>query len=984
MRNLLRCLVLLLFAPGIILAAGTGKIRGKVVDKSSKEPLIGATVSILETSLGAPTDVEGNYVILNVPTGTYSVRASYVGYQAITITEARVNSDLTTEMNFELPGEGVTVPTVEIRAERPLVNKSATNAVRIIDQEFFSKLPQRGVNAAIALQPGVVVQQGNVYIRGGRPDETGFQLEGVAIGNVLFGGRGVSFTAEAVEQIQVQAGGYGAELGGANAGIVTSQLRTGNAEHWKASLLAETDNFTGQGKRSLGTYSYGYSDYTATLGGPISGKTLRFFGSLQNTFFRDPDLRAWSGVNFTGANALITDAAQTSLHPTTTSADTLNVAYAAGNRLAGSSNRNAFSGTLLLDLGEISVRGAGSYSMQKSRDAVGLLNIFNQARTPERINDDGLANLKFSHVLSDKSFYEVNLNYYTNTAIIRDPDFQDKVDLYGDSTANANLGYKFKEEGQPWPSWSIFGGAPSGMSLNQPGAPIAGYDKALQNGIGGRADLTSQQDKHEFRVGGEYTRYTIRRFNPSTITRAGVIRDYPVTNDSSRIVLETLLRNTGGGIDNYGFDVYGKEIDNDLTLQGNVTDYGPRHPVVAAAYVIDKIEFSDLNLKIGLRYDYINPDSKEYKNPGNIASVDSLGGLVATSNIIPTPTTSQISPRIGVSFPVTDRTVFHAQFGKYIQQSRMRDSYLGIGRTSNIINGGFFVQNTSGAGLKPERTTQYEMGFQQQVSDRASFDITAFYKDIVDQVQYTQILPTAGATNPSYAALINGDFSTSQGLELSLTLRRTNRIQAQMNYSFSDARSTGSNPTALAGAVVASGAAGYIPHYVFPPEFNQAHRGSMLLDYRFAKDDGGSILEELGMNVLAAFNSGHSFTRLRIDDANVTDPRNRTPVEEIGASTTPWFFQLDARLDKTVRFGSFDANIYVYVQNILGTDNAVDVFPRTGDPKDDGWLSIANGRAKVDTYGQPYVDAYRAFYLGQNAANFGPPRQIRFGIKLEY
>src|SRR5258708_26865132 len=99
------------------------------------------------------------------------------------------------------------------------------------------------------------------------------------------------------------------------------------------------------------------------------------------------------------------------------------------------------------------------------------------------------------------------------------------------------------------------------------------------------------------------------------------------------------------------------------------------------------------------------------------------------------------------------------------------------------------------------------MGFSQQLSDRSSFDLTAFYKDIVDQIQYTQILPGAGATNPSYAALINGDFETSQGVEFSFTLRRTNRIQAQNNYTVSDARSNGSNPNALNSALEATRAA---------------------------------------------------------------------------------------------------------------------------------------------------------------------------------
>ena len=107
------------------------------MDKDTEEPLVGANVVIVGTSMGAATNIAGEFTILNVPAGTYTMRATYVGYQTITVSNIRVNNDLITEANFRLPSEGVTVQAVEIVAERPLVNKSATNAVRIVDEEFW-------------------------------------------------------------------------------------------------------------------------------------------------------------------------------------------------------------------------------------------------------------------------------------------------------------------------------------------------------------------------------------------------------------------------------------------------------------------------------------------------------------------------------------------------------------------------------------------------------------------------------------------------------------------------------------------------------------------------------------------------------------------------------------------------------------------------------------------------------------------------------
>src|SRR5437867_5229803 len=128
--------VVLLFAllllPAMVFAGVTGKIRGKVVDRDSKESLVGANVAVEGTSLGAASDVNGEYTVSNIPAGTYSVKVSYVGYSAVTVSNVRVNADLTTSLDFAMVSEAVSLQGVEIIAERPLVNKSATNAVRII------------------------------------------------------------------------------------------------------------------------------------------------------------------------------------------------------------------------------------------------------------------------------------------------------------------------------------------------------------------------------------------------------------------------------------------------------------------------------------------------------------------------------------------------------------------------------------------------------------------------------------------------------------------------------------------------------------------------------------------------------------------------------------------------------------------------------------------------------------------------------------
>ncbi|CUU03789.1 Carboxypeptidase regulatory-like domain-containing protein, partial [Candidatus Kryptobacter tengchongensis] len=154
MKNTVRFLisVSLLLVSFQVIFAQYGKIAGKVVDKETKEPLPGASIVIQGTTLGAAADVNGNYVILNVPAGVYTVVASYVGYQTVTVSGVQVIAGLTRELNFELPSTAIELRAVEVVAERPLIEKSATNAIRVVTSTDIEKLPVRDVNVYFAIQ----------------------------------------------------------------------------------------------------------------------------------------------------------------------------------------------------------------------------------------------------------------------------------------------------------------------------------------------------------------------------------------------------------------------------------------------------------------------------------------------------------------------------------------------------------------------------------------------------------------------------------------------------------------------------------------------------------------------------------------------------------------------------------------------------------------------------------------------------------------
>ena len=212
-------------------AQTTGKIRGKVTDQETGEPLIGANVAVEGTTLGAAANLDGTYIILTVPPGRYVLRASFIGYQTITVSNVKVNIGLTTELDFRLPSEAIVVPTVEIVAEAPLVNKSATNTVATIRAEDIELLPLRGVAAFVGLSAGIVRQGGDFFVRGGRAEETAFYMDGVLVNNPINGRLTLNIINNAIEEVQTQIGGMTAEYGNAMSGIVNTTSKIGGPRY---------------------------------------------------------------------------------------------------------------------------------------------------------------------------------------------------------------------------------------------------------------------------------------------------------------------------------------------------------------------------------------------------------------------------------------------------------------------------------------------------------------------------------------------------------------------------------------------------------------------------------------------------------------------------------------------------------------------------------------------------------------------------------
>lgn len=1018
MRSKLLFIFMLFSLTGFVFAQSAGKIIGVVKDKSSGEPLPGVNVLIDGTAMGAASDGDGFYVILNVPVGAYDVRANFVGYTDVVLTGFRVNANVTTEANFFMEEAAVEGQAVIITAEKPLVEKHITQTVNLVTSEDLENIPIRGFANVVATQNSVVLQDDAIHIRGGRRDEVGYYIDGASSVDPTRNEQFLHIIQEAVEEFQVLAGGYTAELGGANSGIIRTELKTGSSQyHFSADF--QTDKFAGEGSQFLNTYSYRHHNAVATLSGPLFNNKIRFFLAGENAFKGDRSVRFSKGFTLTNLiddNPNNPDVAAG--HPDSVAS----YAYPDGFTPQREEDLWALQGTLLFDLQPLQLRLSGSYSTRDqqinsfwetrngSHPDTPMLNVLND-RTLDNTLDNLLLTGKLTYVLSPTSFLDASVSFFDSKRDRNDSFLGNNWLQWYDSSAVAqatNGQVQYLSRFQPKEDYEF-----NGFFFARNGDPRNAYLTEDQNYIGGTLNFTSQANRnHEIKFGGDIRRYTLRRFaiEPdviSTLETFGVsdIRDVPTTSWLN-----------GGRPDNYGYDIYGNQVDADgFDADGFQIAEKGKNPVVGAVYVQDKVEYNNLIINAGLRYDYFDSDGQTLVDP-LFPDIDQNIKNLTEDAWKDKPAFQFVSPRLGFSFPVNERTVFYMQYGKFVQLPELEANYAGIASYNReILSGGRSFQDPSGFGLDPIRTTSYEIGFRQQLGSVAAFDISGFYRNVRGQLQIDKIIPDPASGASPYNVIVNGDFSTTRGLELSLTLRRINRLQAQANYTLNSSEGSGSSRTTNVGALESGTER---PSVINPLDFEQKHRGSVILDYRFGNNDGGSVLQNLGLNGLFTFNSGHPFTFAKSDvgqanayDAGVNylgDPRSRRAREAVNSSTTPWNFNFDLRLDKTFAIQkSLSATVYARVLNVFNIKNVLNVYPATGNAEDDGFvnnLNVAQRQAFFNDLGEAWLEQYKAINItnGQaywdllsggtaggpgdqtTAELFGHPRQIFFGIKFNY
>ena len=354
-----------------------------------------------------------------------------------------------------------------------------------------------------------------------------------------------------------------------------------------------------------------------------------------------------------------------------------------------------------------------------------------------------------------------------------------------------------------------------------------------------------------------------------------------------------------------------------------------------------------------------------------------------------------VMPRIGVTFPVTDRALFFASYNVTSQRPSER-AFATIQDYLVATSGQTRLNN---ANLLPEVTTQYELGFRQRLGERAAATISGFFRTQDNKVTLRNI----NSFPADYSTFLSEDFTTTKGAEFEFELRRTNNVAVRANYTLSFASGTGSDAN-TASILAWRSQSGIFPETLSPLDFDQRHTINATIDYRLAEGEGpelfgGRPLAGFGLNLLGSFGSGVPYTPL---NAAATDPIGQSTngqVEgEVNSVYNGWTGRLDFKVDRSFNLGPANLKAYVWVQNLLDTDNIYGVYRTTGLPDDDGFLSAPQGIAALDATTNlderaAYEFAYSNYVGGPVIQNsfkvggsqiYGLPRRIRFGILMDF
>ncbi len=979
MKKIVTLFISIIFCMHVLYAGTTGKVVGQVTDAKTGEPLPGVNIILVGTSYGAVTDFDGNYLILNLQPGTYTIRASSIGYAPLSYSNIKIASDLTTRQDFKLSEETVIGEEVIITAERPLVQKDLTSTTAVVGGDDIKQLPVTEISQVIGLQAGNVAGS----IRGGRSGETAYWIDGVPVTDAFNGSAVVDVNPSMVQELQVLSGAFNAEYGQAMSGIVNIVTREG-AEKYSGSVTAYAGDFlsnhSGIFKGIEKFEPFNIRNIEASLSGPLAGKDISLYLNGRNIYYGgylngirtytpssavakrvDKDEAYILGTNFFNDSIFVRNnytSVSAGGSVTSPQADSINKhrfdsAYTVFKKYYNPANGVGDGKTVPMGWNEkmyLQAKLAIRLSAGLKFNMTGIYeDVESQGYNRDyQYNPDGQGKdytksytgiFQLTHTLSTTTFYTLGGSYFDKSY---------KHYLY----ENPN------DPRYTHPDLSNLGRALSSYSFSTGGSDLGRYQRSTATGLL-KFDLSSQvTNEHFIKTGAEIRQHNI--FLDDVSLR-------PVSSQSSFKL----------GQSNPFINTF---IDSDTSVYRDKYRHKPNE---ISAYVQDKMEFKDLIINIGVRVDYFEPDANvladdedpNIYSPAKLSNLffDNNGNGVQDANE-PSKTVAdrkkywykkasakvKVSPRFGASFPITDRGVIHFSYGHFFQTPNFERLYANPGfkvgeGTGNVDHRG---APTGNADLNPEQTINGEIGLQQQLTDDMSIDVTAYLRDIRNLTgsRADQIPIGGGFASRTYTKYVNSDFGFVRGFIVSLDKRFSQGMSLGVDYTFQIAKGSASDPNQARNQV----AGGQLPEVQLTPlGWDQRHTINAIFSYSEATW-GGSFISQFG--------SGTPYT---------PDVTKDVTVFLTNSEIKPTYFNTDIRMYKNIALDALKITLFMRVNNLFDIQNETGVFGdsgRAGETKFERDALLSGQK--------PYINSIRDYYT--IPTNYSEPRRIEVGTTIEF
>ena len=879
----------------VLLTAGqTGKIAGRVTDSGSGEPLVGCNVLISGTSSGAATDANGEYFIINLTPGSYVVEFSMIGYASYTSEGVNVNIDVTTPVDAALTTEAVELAGVSVTAERPAIENTLTSSKQIVSGDMMAAMAVTDVNDVVKTLPGVTEFRGELHIRGGRSGEEMYLVDGASVTNAVMGGQAIPVNPSMVGELQLITGTFNAEYGQAMSGLFNTVLRV-PTPGFHASLGFRTSlhqgHFTAdkgdfQGKNvyaeaeimsvvdAIGNYTTAVEGTDYTKGGYGEKKTIMDFSA---GFGADP-FGAYFSLRTLDDPGRLPGLAK----------DLMSMQAKVNYQLGG--NLKLSAETMIISRNSFYDPTYDSERMDAGMDIWQWVMALDQyPRTEENTTQFGIT---ANYVMSPSTNINVRLDMMMRTqedgAKSSDGKFVDFVD---NKQVTANSMYN--------------------------GAEGPNHTKVMEHGAAANAWYSLEN------VYGHYFK------SEETTTTIGV---HATNQYNNRHLLKAGFDYRMFNIDRSGHDVwYGRTLgftEENPRLQQN--SFGDAKPTEIAAYVQDQMEFNDMILNLGLRFDGFNAGSDKgyWATDTDDMAADPTLNPFDPSKRKATEMKTQISPRLGVSFPLGDDMAFRYSYGSFFERPflyRLLNNHMA--QMDGGTESGFFIY-LGNANLDPKKTSKYEMGLQYSVSDNLKLDVAGYYKDISNLAASQEVYAVpyqddgTGHDNEAgwgtddtfeaahYSFMVSDHYGNIRGLEMSLSQAGQSGLTGRASYTYSIARGTASEAR-NAGNGSLTQETGNVAADIMTMTTLNWHRPHMLNGFVDYHMNMGGMIEKAGLNMTFNIQSGLPVSaRSGVGSTNLSE---RAP------TTT----DVNLKLDATLALGSVNPTVYLLVENALNIQNVV-------------------------------------------------------------